>query len=461
MQISKLWLVSTAILSALIVGIAGYLILQPPGDLLQNAEFSPARITPNADGESDITVFSYTLSRPADVTLVFEDAAGKAYVFRDEQRRVEGDYSVEFSGVVEGFLLEGESWEGELQTRLLPDGIYTWTLTAKDTVNADEETKTGTLEIAEGDSELPLIEYFEIGPTLFTPNQDGINDRVDINIFLSKPAYLSVYLEDEAGVQYYISERQGGREKGDEGAHVFDYDGGVDQNMRPPIDGTYTLYAVAQDDEGQRLVRASSITIADSGLPQVEIIPQSTGGTVCFDAAPYQETYLTDETTEGEKIPQPQTVCSELTTLSVPLGDVLVFHLTVRNYGDTPIRTSGPFPGTVYQQAQVAASLGAYNQSGVWRVGIMCETSQSDYPWRWALASEENLTAVYDEKEDVTYYYLEPGQRGEVWGAIRLTEIVEARNPQPCWAGLIHEDVQIPQSQNNVGRREIRIAPGN
>lgn len=90
-------------------------------------------------------------------------------------------------------------------------------------------------------------------------------------------------------------------------------------------------------------------------------------------------------------------------------------------------------------------------------MGIMCETSQNDYPWRWGLAAVENLTAVTDAQEGVTYYYLEPGQRGEVWGAVRMTEIIEARNPQPCWAGLIHEDVQIPQSQNNVGRREIRI----
>ncbi len=456
MPIPKIWVVSTALISALVVGLVGYLILQPPGALLQEAGFSPARITPNADGDSDITIFSYALSREADITLVFASQDGTEYVFRDQQRRVAGDYSVEFSGVVDGFQHENESWEGELQTRLLPDGLYTWTFTAHG-LDGDSETQSGTLEIAEGDSELPLIEYFEVGPTVFTPNQDGIRDRVAINIFLSKPATLSVYLEDAEGVQYFISERQGGRESGEAGAHTFDYDGGVDQNMRPPDNGTYTLYAVAQDDEGQRLIRTNTLTIEDSGLPQVEIIPQATGGTVCFDTAPYQETYFTDDTSSGEKIPQPQLVCSDLTTLTVPQGDLLVFHLTVRNYGDTPIRTAGPFPGTVYQQDQLASSLGAYNQSGVWRVGIMCETSQNDYPWRWGLAAVENLTAVTDAQEGVTYYYLEPGQRGEVWGAVRMTEIIEARNPQPCWAGLIHEDVQIPQSQNNVGRREIRI----
>jgi hypothetical protein len=458
MQIPKVWVLLTAILSALAVGIAGYFVLQPPGDLLQDAGFSPSRITPNADGQDDITIFSYTLSGEADVTLVFTNNEGQEYVFRSGQPRVKGNYRVEFSGVVDGFQLTGETWEGTLERRLLPDGVYTWTLTAKDQ-DGHEETKTGTLEIADGDSDLPLIAYFEVGPTVFTPNQDGIDDRVDINIFLSKPAFLTVYLEDADGVQYYISERQGGRDPGDPGAHVFDYDGGVDQSMRPPDNGDYTLYAVAQDAVGQRLVRTATVTIKDSGLPQVEIIPQATGGTVCFEEAPYDEAYYNSANREGEKIPQPETVCSELTTLSVPYGDLLLFHLTIRNYGDTPIRTAGPFPGTVYDFDQVAASLGAYSQSGVWRVGIMCETSQSNYPWRWAVAPLKDLTPVYDAEEDVTYYYLQPGQRGEVWGAIRMTEIVKARNPQPCWAGLIHEDVQIPSNQDNVGRREVYIEP--
>jgi hypothetical protein len=71
----------------------------------------------------------------------------------------------------------------------------------------------------------------------------------------------------------------------------------------------------------------------------------------------------------------------------------------------------------------------------------------------------EELTAVYDEETNETYYYLEPGQRTETWGAIRMTEIRKARNPQECWAGLIHEDVEIPEYQSRVGAREIELVP--
>jgi hypothetical protein len=37
-----------------------------------------------------------------------------------------------------------------------------------------------------------------------------------------------------------------------------------------------------------------------------------------------------------------------------------------------------------------------------------------------------------------------------------MTEI-EARNPQNCWAGLIHEDVEISIRNNNVGQREVEL----
>jgi hypothetical protein len=52
------------------------------------------------------------------------------------------------------------------------------------------------------------------------------------------------------------------------------------------------------------------------------------------------------------------------------------------------------------------------------------------------------------------YYYLPAGARAVVWGAVRLTQI-EVRNPQNCWAGLIHEDVAISQLNDYVGPRRI------
>ena len=43
-----------------------------------------------------------------------------------------------------------------------------------------------------------------------------------------------------------------------------------------------------------------------------------------------------------------------------------------------------------------------------------------------------------------------------MWGGIRFTQI-EDRNPQNCWAGLIHEDVEVSLRNRNVGSREIEL----
>lgn len=461
-SIPKLWVVGAAAVGVVAVTLVAIMMLQPPGDLLPQAEFTLDRITPNADNDDDITEFRYELTRTANITLAFEDESGERFVFRDNERRVPGTYSVLFSGVVDGFQNPGESWEGILETRLLPDGLYTWTLSATDE-DGDSETRTGTLEIAEADTELPLIVNFEVGPQIFTPNQDGIDDRVRGNIFLAKPAQLTIFLESaDDDTQTFIPLREGIRETGEAGSYEFDYDGGVDQGFRPPANGTYTLTVEAQDDEGQRFVRSTRLTIQDSGLPQVEIVSQQSGGTVCFETRPYDEAYFTNYETVGETIPLPDTVCSERTTLSLQAGDMLVFNLLVRNYGDTPIRTGGPFPGTVYDFEQQASTMGELEESGLWRVGIECETSLISFPWRWAIAPEEDLTVEFNKdtgRPYETYYYLEPGERGRVWGAIRITEIVDARNPQRCWAGLIHEDVGIPPLQGRVGEREIKLEP--
>lgn len=455
MRLPRVLTIAAAIVAAILIGGAGYLLLRPPVPLLSNATFESETISPNADGQDDITYITYTLARPAQVSITLEREDGARFVFRENERRVKGDYRVAFSGIVGGYTLPGEDIPGTIETRLIPNGQYTWTISA---TNENESAEvTGSLEVVSADTALPIIRSFEISPDVFSPNQDGIGDRVNVNVYLEKDATLNVYLEDENGLRIYLPEREGGRAPGEAGSHEYDYDGGVDQDLEPPPDGTYRVFAVAQDAEGQRIVREAELTLVDGGLPKVEIVAQTTGATVVFSTQPYDEAYYTDATTQGERIPMPEGVSPELTTLTMLQGDLLVFYLTVENYGTTPIRTAGPFPGTVYDFNQIMATMGEYRESGAWRVGINCETVLSDFPWRWALGTEDELTKVEDEVTGQTYYYLEPGQRAQVWGAIRMTELIPALNPQDCWAGLIHESVEVTQAQ--VGRRPIQLLP--
>ncbi|MGV2434124.1 MAG UNVERIFIED_CONTAM: hypothetical protein LVT10_03810 [Anaerolineae bacterium] len=38
-----------------------------------------------------------------------------------------------------------------------------------------------------------------------------------------------------------------------------------------------------------------------------------------------------------------------------------------------------------------------------------------------------------------------------------MTDVIAARNPQNCWAGLIHEDVAVSVRNARVGARSIEL----
>ena len=83
-----------------------------------------------------------------------------------------------FSGVVDGFTLEGEEVSGEVLRRLLPDGEYRWVVEATDVLTGRVDRIEGTLVITDSDSILPDLWDFTVSPEVFTPNQDGIDDQI-------------------------------------------------------------------------------------------------------------------------------------------------------------------------------------------------------------------------------------------------------------------------------------------
>jgi hypothetical protein len=409
---------------AVIIGVA-YLILRPAGPIIASAEVGSAEISPNADGKNDITTISYSIRRRAQVSIYFEDEAGRRFMFRQDEFRAEGDYAVLFSGIVGGYGDASENIRGNVIQRLIPDGNYKWVIEAADQTGYSE-TANGTLRVAGSDTVLPDIWEFTISPEQFTPNQDGLADRVFINVFIPKPARLLVYLIDSQGKRYFIPEDDKARKPGQEGRHSFEYDGGVDVGNSPPPDGKYTVWVQAQDEAGQIVERSGEVTIQQGGAPRAEITAQSVGDTV------------------------------EFSSTSVRIGDVLTFTLTVNNYGNAPIRTTGPEPGFIYNQDQLFSSIGYFVESGAWRVGLHCDTCVTDYPWRWAVGAQNSLTPIEDENGKV-HYYLMPGQRSVVTGGVRILNMVPSRNPQQFWAGLIHEDVAIAPLNNRVDPHWIEI----
>lgn len=455
------WIVLLGVaLAAVVVIVAGIVLIDPDTPLLTAVQFEFDTITPNADGQDDIVPFSYRLSRPANVTLMFEAPDGAIYYFRDGRPRNAGEHRVLFSGVVDGFTLPGEQFDSTVERRLIPDAVYDWTLIAEGTERDERASHIGVLTIREGDAQLPLIESFTLAPSVFTPNKDGITDRVGISAVVTKPdVEVNAYLLDEDGQRYVIAPRELATSPDIQGErYEFDYEGGVDINADPPPNGTYTVVVQAQDAVGQRTSRSTSLTLEKGGKPLAGIVGQSIGYDVNFAVRPHEARFYSDAEGLGDLI-EPPMLEEDLNfnTVVVPLGDLLVFRVVVENYGASPIRTSGPPPGTVYDQTQLAASLGEQGrqQAGVWRVGLQCETSAESYPWRWALGDETTLETEYDENSGNTYLYLLPEERAEVWGAVRMTEFVRTVNPQNCYAGLIHEGVAVVNQV--VGTRAIQL----
>lgn len=368
--------------------------------LLYDVSFGTDHITPNADGQNDIVLVRYSLGRSADLSVYFVDAEGKRHYFRREEPRApRSDYKVYFGGVIDG--------------HMLPDGTYTWVVEAVDEKGERTEAQ-GRLTLSQADTVFPRISQFTLDRRVFTPNRDGISDRVLMTLAVDKDVeHLRVYLLDESGVRYPVDEKPGLREPGEAGVHQYDYDGGVDDGAEPPLDGTYLVYAEAEDKVGQRDVVTRTLTIEGGGVPKAEILQAIVDWSATW----------------------------------VVLSDTLCFSTTVNNYGPVPIRTSGPLPGTIYRDDQNYNTLGYGIAAGGWRVGVENEASLSSYPYRWAVGEVDQLIEVVIDGE--IYTYLPAGARGRVYGCVQLTEM-PVPNPLEWWVGLIHERVEITNVNNHV-----------
>ncbi len=423
MRLNPLLTTLTAIL--VLAGLLGAaaVFLRPAGPALAAAEFSLAAISPNADGREDAARITYRLRRPANVSIYFLDANGARYDFRADNPRDSGEHALLFSGIVEAYHRPADDYSAALLKRVLANGRYTWVVEATTPAGEISQIK-GMLDVIEADAALPDLKNLTASPAVFTPNQDGLSDRVTINVWLDKEVpedNLRLSLIGPNGFRYPIAETGAAVLLGRRGLHTYDYDGGIDAGENPPPDGDYTIHVEAEDKIGQKMMAEAPLTLNSSGLPRAEI-------------------YL------GEV---------KWSTHSIPIGQALAFELTVENYGTAPIRTFGPWSGTQYQQAQNSNTLGFYEQDGAWRVGIDCDSCIRDYPWRWGLGDAQTLAAVVENGE--TYYYLLPGQRAVVKGSIALTEVIESRNPQYFWAGLIHEAVGISTVNNRVDQWQVTI----
>ncbi|MCC7161042.1 MAG: hypothetical protein IT331_00980 [Anaerolineae bacterium] len=368
--------------------------------LLTNTTITPDTISPRPGAPNRATKINYSLSRPADVSVYLVNETGK-YVLRENQSRVAGDYEILFGGSVDN--------------KTLGDGTYQVIIEARDE-NGATESKPGTLTIVDADTSLPEMQSFTVFPQEFTPNQDGLDDRVIIRYYLTKPALVTVYLTD-GKTKYPIDEKKETTlltedKLSEVGPHEYDYDAGIDRLAPPPPDGAYTIVAEAVDANGNMVREERPLTIKDGGTPRAAIIGSA-----------------------GDWDP---TV--------VPLGETVFFTVTVKNVGTVPIRTKGPEPGFVYTTSQNFSVVEEFEEPGIWRLGVDSEGNSigRQYPYRWQLGTDAELTQV--EREGKTIYYLMPGQVVTISGGVKITDKPPKVDPF-YWFGLVQEQVRIVEDR--------------
>jgi len=407
--------------------------------LLYDVALYPDRISPNADGLEDATNIEYKLSRNAILSIYFENPAGERFYFRQDRPRSAGEYRVQWGGVInQPYLLSTELTRQQVQSWVLPDGPYVWTVEATDE-GGQSQKATGQITLAGGDTTVPELRQFAVALPVFTPNQDGLADRTGVAYFLNKAVQnVEVYLfsADQPEARYVLEEQERTAKPGEAGYHYYDYDGGVDRGADPPADGLYVVQAEARDAAGHHVVVSSTLTIEDGGKPRAELV-------------------------NGE-IQWGDTVRSLTSTEAyLPLGATLVFTTYVENYGRVPIRTAGPASGTPYRNDQNYNTLAIetgddsfHQQAGVWRFGINFDISETDFPYRWAVGLATELRReIIDGHEQ---WFLDPGRRATVRGSIELVGPFP-REAIYAWGGLIHEYVGISAENNYVDRVLIHI----
>ncbi len=391
--------IGLALLGVLTLAVAG---CGAGGALLSDVKVAPDTISPNGDGTADVAVISYRVGRPnSRLSITLVDEAGKTYAFRDREPRASGEFAANFSGVVETPLTLTPYYTAT-QAAVLADGRYRVVVEVEN--GAQKQSAEAWLTIRGGDASPPGFGDFSVFTpsfdetfratrgerVIFTPNRDGIGDRIAVSYWLSKEATVEVYLirTDDPRAQKYaiasVSKLKAGRQN-------HDYEGGVDLGNTPPPNGSYLVVAEARDAIGNHSVLSQPLTIADGGVPLAHI------------------------------------VSATISPATIPLSGTLRVEVIVENVGTVAIRSQGPYSGTVYTNAENYNSKGFYENPGVFRVCADYEGNPAGaYPFRWGLSGDK----------------LAPGERQTIVGYIQITSPT-TKGSLYFWTGLVHEQVAI------------------
>ncbi|MBV8085504.1 MAG: hypothetical protein JO247_11885 [Chloroflexi bacterium] len=330
-------------------------------------------VSPNADNTANDEIsIPYSLGVPAHVTITLLQPDGKTIPLRDNDRAAES-YALPFTGVIDV--------PNSTDEKVLADGTYKVVFDARtSTGQTAQQTVQATVKDADP---VPLdITNIALSNPTFSPNGQGVRtdangqqvdlDQTTINYALSKDATVDITVLDKDGSTTPI--QAPAQEKA--GLQSVTWDGKGPSGIAV-ANGVYTLHISASDTSGNVTDRTTTVTITDSGTPEVQI-------------------------TSARFFPT-----------ALGIGQTLNVEITVKNSGDVPIKTEGPPPGTVYKTTDTYLGFALpgsqqpqyVDTAGRWRVGVRWTSSAGQYPVRWGFFADDNQE-------------LQPGQQVTIRGGI-------------------------------------------
>ncbi len=200
----------------------------------------PETISPNYDGQADESTITYTLTKPATVSIQARDLIGDPVaVLQRPRKQGAGEHSFRFTA-------------SELQ-----DASYQLRIAA---VGDDGKEAVGLVNVAV----TRTLGALEVEPAVFSPNQDGRFDRVTFSFELAAPAAVRVRILRDG--KWVATPFAGPLPLG---FQRIDWDGV--KRIGRLLDGTYEVRVEATD-----AVAAASVGAAfdsDSTPPRVSILP--------------------------------------------------------------------------------------------------------------------------------------------------------------------------------------------
>jgi flagellar hook assembly protein FlgD len=200
---------------------------------------APATITPNGDGQADTTTIAFTPTVDANVTVAVVDLAGATVAELENRRwRRAGARSVTFDGAG------------------LADGTYLVRVTAQAT-GGREATAETPVRISRTIGTVTLSSPF------LTPNADGVTDTVSVDVPLTTPALVSIWVKRDGRLVATLFSGNAGP-----GEQTATWDGS--RRLGRALDGTYTVSVEATDALGAAAVDVA--LVVDTKAPAVRIV---------------------------------------------------------------------------------------------------------------------------------------------------------------------------------------------